>query len=114
MSDVHMRVGNLNPPLHATLKDGLGNPIDLTGTTVKFSMRYLNSPDLPLAVDRGSVVIIQSSPTVDKGKVRYDWQTGDTDFVGSHIGYFTVIDDSDNKEFAAPAGNDIVVMIRGD
>ena len=72
-----------SPQLVGTLKDASDNAIDLTGATVKFLMRRISSTTAK--VDASATVIDE-----DAGRVKYVWQTGDTDTAGTFQGEFEV------------------------
>lgn len=70
---VKLIIGELVPAYRVQLLDGYGNPVDLTGATVKFQFRAKES----------STYLIDSSANVTvniatDGDVQYDWQAGDT------------------------------------
>lgn len=67
-----------------TLKDSSGTVIDLTGATVKFTMR--SKADGSLKIDEGAVTVTDATG----GICKYTWQTGDTDTVGQYEGEFNV------------------------
>lgn len=71
-----------SPALQATLKDGAGNAVDVTGATVVFSMAAGGI----VKVNRQSVTLT----TPASGIVTYSWQSGDTDTPGNHTGEFEV------------------------
>jgi hypothetical protein len=71
----YVKAGDTAPAIETILSDALG-PVDLTGCTVIFRM----SPDgggNPLLEESATIVTPQTG--ADKGKVNYQWQTGDTD-----------------------------------
>lgn len=76
-----MKRHDLWPPVEATLEDASG-PVDLTGATVKFIMSDMNRN---LIVDASAVIVDAGT-----GKVKYEWQSGDTDTVGNFHGEFEV------------------------
>lgn len=63
-----------SPALESTLQQG-GVDYDLTGASVKFHMRARGADTTK--VDATATVVDQPG-----GKVKYDWQVGDTDTVG--------------------------------
>jgi hypothetical protein len=80
---ISIKQGDRKPDLEATLRDGLGNAIDLTGTTVTFAMQALD----------GRVVIADASVTIvdaPGGKVRYSWAAADTAVAGRYQAEFHV------------------------
>jgi hypothetical protein len=80
--------GNTSPSIQDTIRVNKA-AFDLTGCTVKFRMRADTSTDV-LKVD-DDAVIIQSSPTMNTGQVRYDWDTLDTDTAGDFLGWWHVV-----------------------
>ncbi len=88
----NIKVGDTKPVLQATLKDGAGNAVNLTGTTVKFSMRDVQSTTIKR--DKGTVVLTDAA----NGIVTYSWVTADTDTVGTYLGEFEVTDGSSDVE----------------
>lgn len=77
-----IKQNDTSPSLQATLKDAFGTAIVLTGASVKFHMKALDG-----------TVKVNSAMTVTNasgGVVQYDWQTGDTDTVGSYSAEFEV------------------------
>lgn len=71
------------PSLRATLLNGSGNEIDLTGATVRFHMRELGKTTT--TVNQPATVINASG-----GIVQYDWVAADTDVIGSYQAEFQV------------------------
>lgn len=80
-------LGETQPPYTASLLNGDGTPLDLTDQTVQFKMRMLGaSTDTVLAP-----ATIVGSPTL--GKVKYEWNLGDTDVAGLYSVYWIVTGD---------------------
>ena len=79
----YIKQGDTAPALRATLKDPNGTAVDITGATVKFTLR---SPAGVVVVNEAAVTIV----TADAGIVEYAWQTGDTANVGYNSGEFEV------------------------
>lgn len=71
-----IKQNDTSPALQVTLKDGDGVAIDLTGSTVRFHMRRQGSN--AVKVDESAVV----SDALN-GIVYYNWNTSDTDSIGS-------------------------------
>jgi len=66
--------GDTFPRVQAKVLDELGNAVNVTGATVKFSMRYARNPSVqPLDGESGEVA---NGPT---GDVYYQWLSGDTE-----------------------------------
>lgn len=78
-SAFYLKKGDTSPSIQATLTDGDGATIDLTGATVVFNMA---DEDGTLVVDGGSCNIDNNT---DPAQVSYDWAADDTDTAG----YFT-------------------------
>lgn len=79
----YIKQNDTSPRLQATLKDGNGAAIDLTGASVNFHMRALGSTTNK--VD-GSATIADE----DNGVVFYSWSASDTDTSGSFEAEFEV------------------------
>lgn len=80
--------GDLLFPLEAILTDARGNPVDLSAASaVRFHMRAKRIDD------GGTALIDQPASLLDavNGRVRYDWQTGDTDDKGRYYAEFEVM-----------------------
>lgn len=71
------------PSLRATLLDGDGNPVNLSGSTVRFHMRLLGQT---------AIVVNQSATLIDaaNGIAQYNWVAADTDTIGSYQAEFEV------------------------
>lgn len=79
----YLKAGDTSPALRATLQNPDGTAVDLTGATVVFNMRSSGNTVL---ISRVACSIV----TAASGIVQYDWQAGDTDTVGQHLGEFEV------------------------
>lgn len=96
--------GDLLPPLQTTVKDGDGNPFDLTGCTAVFVM---NTSD--------GEALVRSAATISdpaNGVLYYQWQSGDTDArTGSdpNRAYFEITDGS--RKFTVPSADYIYITI---
>jgi hypothetical protein len=66
------------------LKDAFGAPVNVTGATVKFSMRV--KPAGSIKVDAQLAVIV----TAGTGRVRYEWLAANTDTADEYEGEFQV------------------------
>ena len=78
----NIKQNDTSPSLQAILKDASGTAISLTGASVRFHMKAL---DGTVKVDAAMTITDTSG-----GVVQYDWQTGDTDTVGSYSVEFEV------------------------
>ena len=75
-------VGNRNPSISETITAG-GVAVDLTGKTVRFKMRAVDSSTLK--VDQPAVVV-----SAVAGTVRYDWAALDVDTAGEFLIWWEV------------------------
>ena len=80
--DFVIKRGQLFPHVEATLADANGE-FDGTGATVQFVFRKNKDAD----------PVVRDADWVDEktGQVRYDWQQGDTDIVGTYLYEWRVI-----------------------
>ncbi len=82
MSDFFLKQNDTSPALRGTVKDGNGDPVDLTGATVHFHMR-----------DTSGNVVIDAPATIitpAEGVLEYVWATGDTEAAGIFKAEFEV------------------------
>lgn len=79
----YIKESDTAPELEATLEDGSGSPIDLTGGAVDFRMYEPRN---------GDTVVDEDATIRDKegGVVGYVWQDGDTDTAGRYRAEFVV------------------------
>lgn len=79
----YIKRNDTSPSLLGTLEDGAGAAVNVNGATVRFHLRSFGAQ--AIKVDAAAVVV--SGLT---GVVRYDWQPGDTDTIGSYQAEFEV------------------------
>ena len=72
-----IKQNDTSPPFTATLRDGDGEVVDISGATVKFLMR--NRLTRALKVDGVASVVSGSG-----GTISYTWASGDTDTPGTY------------------------------
>lgn len=94
----------LRPSLSATLINPDGSRANLTGATVSFRMRYFPSRRTAIA-DQPAVVV--SAP---EGRVRYDWQPGETAVAAEFEAWFVVDHAGGQREFF-PSGEALKVVL---
>lgn len=86
-------VGDTLHPLQLTITDEAEQPVDLTGSTVKFRMR-----DRITGVDKianGSCTILSAV----NGLVKYEWQAADVNTVSEYDAWFVEIQDGDEQHY---------------
>jgi hypothetical protein len=84
VADFHLSAGDTKPPFHAQLQDADGNPVDISGASVRFVMRAI----------RGTAPFVAANAVIDgadAGLVHYDWQDGDTDEAGGYYADWEVM-----------------------
>ena len=100
----NIKQNDTSPSLQATLKDSTLTPIGLNGATVQLHMKSL-----------GGVVKVNETMTIvdsDNGIIRYDWQTGDTDTVGTYNVEFQVTYSDTTIETFPNNGNLVINVVR--
>jgi len=78
-----IKQNDTSPLLQTTLTDPSGNAIDLSGCTIRFHMKRYKASTAKID---GSVTVVDE----EGGVVRYAWQSGDTDTMGSYLAEFEV------------------------
>jgi hypothetical protein len=76
--DFVIKKGDLLPIITATLKDANNDPVDLTGTSVKFIMRLVGATTPKV----NAAGVVDSNQVTNKGKVSYPWIAADTNAGG--------------------------------
>lgn len=106
MSNVfYIKQNDTSPSLRATLIDGDGDAVNLTGASVRFHMRDASGTT--------KVDAVASIITAASGIVQYSWAVGDTDTVGVFAAEFEVTY-SDTSVGTFPNNGYITVKIRDD
>jgi hypothetical protein len=78
-----IKQNDTSPSLQATLKDGAGSAVDLTGASLRFHMREVGNNTAK--VDDAATI-----SDAENGVVYYNWSAGDTDTIGSFEAEFEV------------------------
>lgn len=107
MSDFVIARGDRREALRAVLQDSLGQPVNLVGCTVRFRMREYD--DATRTVDAPAVVE-DDGTEANRGRVRYDWQPGETDDPGVYYAVF-VVTYPDGSQQTFPNARALVVTI---
>jgi len=77
-SDFVIKEGDQLPAIEATLTDGDGQPVNLAGAAVTFSMRMVDADVHKIS----AAAAPDADQNANPGLVRYVWQAGDTDTPG--------------------------------
>jgi len=99
-----IKQNDTSPSLQATLKDASQTAVNLTGATVMFHMK---SVDGTIKVDAEMTIT-----NAEGGVVQYDWQTGDTDTVGTYYVEFEVTYSDLSVETFPNNGNKVVTVVK--
>jgi hypothetical protein len=100
----NIKQNDTSPSLQATLKDSALSPINLNGATVVLHMKSLEGV---IKVD-AAMTIVESL----NGIIKYDWQTGDTDTVGTYYVEFEVTYADASIETFPNTGSLVVSVVR--
>ena len=87
----YIKQNDTSPAMLATLKDGDGTVIELSGSTVRFHMR-------PLGAATNTVDAAAAIHNVDAGQVSYTWSAPDTATTGIFEAEFEVINTDGSVE----------------
>lgn len=83
--EVIVKQSDLFPDVITVVKDENGVVVDLTGASVKFSMRKARDPT-SIKIDAVNGVLVSGT----LGKISYVWAAGNTDTPGTYEGEFRV------------------------
>lgn len=100
-----LKQNDTSPSIQATLKNASGSAVDLSGATVKF---HVKSVDGTLKINQTATLVDE-----DNGVVKYDWQAGDTDTVGTYYAEFQV-SYADLTTETFPNNDNIVILIKSE
>lgn len=78
----YIKQNDTSPAYRVTLKDGNGDPVDVTAATIRFHMM---DADGTVKVDAAGSIVTAAS-----GIVEYEWSAADTDTVGTYRAEFEV------------------------
>lgn len=91
--DFVIKRNDRRPALAKTLTDSAGNPVDLTGSSVKLIITAIATGTVKV----NTAASIVNPPGTD-GKVSYAWAAGNTDTPGDYWGEFEVTFGDGTKE----------------
>lgn len=87
-ADFHIKQNDTSPAIESQLEDESGNPVDITGfNRIEFHMAAPGSDTAKVDDDDTGNV---SATDAANGKVKYEWQSGDTDTAGRFHGEWQV------------------------
>lgn len=84
MTTLPMKKGDLLPEIAAQLIGPDGTHLVLDGATVKFTLR---TPNGVVVINQRTATVVQAT----QGRVKYTWQPGDTDVIGTHDAEWIVV-----------------------
>lgn len=106
--DFVIKQGDLLPAITAVLTDAAGQPVDLSGLSVKFIMRQIYADTNKI----NAAAIVDADQVTNKGKVSYTWQGTDTDTAGVYWAEWQVMF-SGSKPETFPNDGQMVVRVEG-
>lgn len=89
-ADFYLKRGDTASSMYATLTDSAGAAVDIQGAIVYFRMKPIASSGTATFNRQATVLQVSNGQDGSKGKVRVDWQDGDTDTGGLYIGEWLV------------------------
>jgi hypothetical protein len=107
-SEFKIKQNDTTPSIEARLRDANDQIMNLTGATVKFSMRP--RPAGTVKVDGATAVIVGDATN---GRVRYDWTASNTNTADVFEAEFEVTF-SNGKIQTFPGGKDFIIVTIGD
>ena len=102
----YIKKGDLRPFLDVELQDVNSYPLNLSGSTVTFSMRVNGQVGGTPKLKDGACEILDA----EKGQVRYVWQSADVDTANVFEGEFTITDEDGRKQTLPTDGFMLVVI----
>lgn len=99
----YIKQNDTSPSLSATLTDYNGTAINLTGATARLHMKDLEGT---LKIDAAMTI-----SNADAGIIKYDWQAGDTDTVGTYNVEFQITYSDSSIETFPNHGYETVVVV---
>jgi len=103
MVTIYMVEGDLKPIIEATLTYKDGSIVNLAGCTVKFHMMQKST----VLIDKPAEILEPKT----EGKIRYNWEAGDTNITGKCTAEFEVTF-SDSKTMTFPTETTFEIVFR--
>lgn len=103
---LYIKQNDLQPLYYAQVKDANGDVIDITGATIRVTLK--DADDNSLKVNRGTTGITLEDEA--NGKFSYTWQAGDTDTAGKFYIEFEITPSAGGK-FTVPADPDEIAVV---
>ena len=100
----YIKRGDTRPHFDVALEDLKGRPVNLTGSTITFSMRDA-STDV-LKVNAATCTILNSH----RGECRHSWLSENTDTAGTYEGEFNVVD-KDSRSQTFPSDGFVLIHV---
>ena len=107
MYKFYLKRGDTSNDLQVTLTDDDGTAVDVTGATIVFNMKHVNSNTLK--VNRGAVTLV----TPASGIVKYVWSAANVNVAGKYRGEFEVTY-ANAKVQTFPNDSELMIEIRDD
>lgn len=106
---------DLQPYYYFHIKDAAGNGVDLTGATVRMTMKKISGGTLVIDRQTTGISFADSAngDDITEGMGHYEWQAGDTDADGRHLIELEVTPATGGK-FTFPVKRDAIVTIKQD
>lgn len=101
---------DLQPYVKVQAKSSNGSPVDLSGATIKASMKNLEDGSIKFQERITGIVITDAA----NGRFEYRWQSGDTDTTGKFKMEFEVTPASGGKFTLPKAGDSLIIEIKED
>lgn len=110
MSAWKYKQGDTTPAHRSTLRDGAGNPVNLTDASSEFLLFAADDPSTPILT--GADTGPDGAPLAGDGEVEYQWTYTETDaLVGHFLGYHDVtFPNGKRKRFPTVGGERVYFM----
>ena len=100
ITPLYMTQHDRRPYYYVTVKDASGNLIDLTGYTIRCTMKALGGSTPK--IDRRTTGVTLADQSSNKGLFYLNWQIGDTNTVGTYNIEFELTPSADSDKFTFP------------